>query len=518
MKIFCLCVFAAFLSLTNQPAPKIFLKDETKRTVALLASTGSKNGPVKKQSLITINAKAFGFLPSASAAKNTAALQRLSAAINAKSGGVILTIDKGLYKVGSEKPADANSKGYAFQGQATLTISDCKNPVVIEGNGATFQFTEGLHFGAFRKKTGVVHNAPAGGFYEQDYRAFPKNMIELSRNHSATVRNLILDGNVQNFTVGGYWGDVGIQLPADGIFGADNAELVVDGVTSKRFPRDGIQIYNNTPDEKAEVKKVSLLNCTFDGNARQGLSWVGGNHLYAVNCKFINTGKTINRFRKTAVFSPPGAGIDMEAELGVVRNGTFKNCLIDNNAGVGFLTVGDVASVTYDGGKIIGATNWSIYGSGPKAVFQNVIVVGSPVNLRIGTGPDDKGNARFNNCLITMDSTLSPTGKVYGGYVMDFGGGAGGFFTNCIIDSKNRGTVYGGGGCVFTDCTFKQEQPATGYNGYPFMTGNFYGTNRWEKYPYDYKYKLSELANLANAKFYGPFYVNGVEVTGKKVK
>ncbi len=474
--------------------------------------------PAEPQPFTVINAKAFGFSPSSTAAKNTKALQQISEAINNKSGGITLVIDKGLYKVGSEKRADTVSKGYAFLAQALLKISNCKNPVVIEGGGATFQFTEGLHFGAFQKKTGAVYNAPAGGFYNYDFTAYPRNMIELSGNASVTVRHLILNGNVQNFTLGGYWGDVGIQLPADGIAAADNKELIVDGVTSKYFPRDGIQVGNKTPDEKAEVKKVSLLNCTFDGNTRQGLSWVGGNHLYAFNCKFINTGKTINKGRKAAIYSAPGAGIDMEAELGIIRNGIFKNCVIDNNAGAGFLSVGDVASISYEGGKIIGATNWSIYSTGPKAVFQNTTIVGSPVNLRTGTGPADSSNTRFNNCLITLDSTLSPTAKVYGSYAMDFGGGAGGFFTHCVIDSKNRGTVYGGNGCVFTDCTFKQGSTAPGYNGYPFMTGTFYGTNRWEKYPYDHPYTLAELANLTNAKFHGPFYVNGIEVTRQVFK
>lgn len=464
--------------------------------------------------LTVINAKTFGFLPSADAVKNTKALQQISAAINGRSGGVRLIIDKGLYKVGRERRADSAGRGYAFRGETLLKIAGCKNPVVIEGNGATITFAEGLHFGSFVRTTGIAFNAAPGGFYNSDYLAYPQCMIELTGNVSVTLRKLTLNGNLQNFNIGGYWGDTGIQLPADGIIGFDNGELIVEGVTSKYFPRDGIQVANKTPDEKAEIKKVFLRNSTFDGNGRQGLSWVGGNHLYAINCRFVNTGKTVNKGRKAAVYSAPGAGVDMEAELGLIRNGTFKNCIVDNNTGAGFLSVGNVCSIVYEGGKIIGATNWSIYGTGPGAVFNNVTIVGSPVNLRIGTGPSDSSNARFNNCLITLDSTLSPTGKVYGNYVMDFGGGAGGFFTACIIDSKNRGTVYGGSGCVFINCTFRQSPTAPGYNGYPFFNhATFYGVNRWTRpgpgvMP----------ANLETSKFYGPFYVNGVEVTGKKFK
>ncbi|HVF80664.1 MAG TPA: hypothetical protein VM884_01980 [Flavisolibacter sp.] len=461
--------------------------------------------------LTQINASSFGFLPSATAAENTKALQRISEKINSLSGGVTLMINKGSYTVGSETFARGRGKGYAYFGQKMLTLTGCTKPVVIEGSEATIKLASGLHFGSFQSVTGARHNAPAGGFYNYDYVAYPQSIIEVVRNKSVIIRNLVLNGNVQNLTVGGYWGDTGIQLPGDGIYGSDNDELTVDRVRSNYFPRDGIQIGNHTPDAKAPVRKVFLLNSTFDGNTRQGFSWVGGNHLYALNCRFINTGKTVNVALKSAIVSAPGAGIDMEAELGLIRNGVFENCVIDNNSGAGLLSVGDVASISFNGGKIIGATSWSIYGSGPKAVFNKTTIVGSPVNLRTGTGPADKDNTQFTNCLITMDSTLSPTKKVYGNYVMDFGGGGGGFFNNCIIDSKKRGTVYGGGGCVFTNCTFKQEPTAAGYNGYPFMSGTFYGTNRWIR-----PGAGGMLPNLDKSKFYGPFYVNDVEVTGKK--
>jgi hypothetical protein len=457
-----------------------------------------------------IYARNFGFLPTANALTNTKALQSISTHINQKKGGVILIIDKGTYTVGAETFAGGQNKGFSYRGESLLKIEGCTKPVVIDGNDATIKLASGLHFGSFNSKTGAVHNAPGGGFYDYNYVAYPGNMIDVSNNSSVIIRNLTLDGNLQQQKIGGYWGDTGIQLPGDGIFGRDNNEIIVENVISRYFLRDGIHIGNTTPNEKAPVKRIFLLNSTFDGNTRQGFSWIGGNHMVATNCRFVNTGKTINSFTKKQVMSAPGAGVDMEAEMGLIRNGIFKDCMIDNNAGVGFLSVGDVANITYEGGKIIGATSWSIYGSGPKAVFQNVTIVGSPVNLRIGTGPYDPDNSRFNNCLITLDSTLSPTKKVYGNYVMDFGGGAGGYFTNCVIDSKNRGTVYGGWGCVFTDCIFKQELSAPGYNGYPFMSGNFHGTNKW--------YRPGPGAmppTLDRSKFHGPFYVNDVKVADK---
>ena len=61
-----------------------------------------------------------------------------------------------------------------------------------------------------------------------------------------------------------------------------------------------------------------ITNSKFEYNSRQGLSWVGGNQLYVKNCKFDHTGKSQD------LASPPGAGVDIEAEGGPIRNGVFR--------------------------------------------------------------------------------------------------------------------------------------------------------------------------------------------------
>lgn len=476
--------------------------------VCCLYGNGAPIAPFQDNGVKTIYARSYGFSSVNSAQANTKALQKISAFINANRGGITLVFDKGTYRVGGEALAGANDKGYAYKGEPMLTLNGCTKPVVVEGRGAVLKLADGLHFGSFDPATGKVHNAPAGGFTNYNYAAYPGNLLDFRNNGSVTVRNLTLDGNLQGLALGGYWGDVGFQLPADGVFSVDNKDLTLQKVTGRFCGRDGVQVANQT--KNASSGKVNFYDCVFDGNARQGFSWIGGNHLNAVRTQFINTGKTVSK-AGAVVKSAPGAGVDMEAEVGHIRNGVFTDCTIYNNDGAGLLTVGDVGNISYNGGKIIGTTGWSIYGSGPATKFSKALIVGSLVNLRVGSGPMDPLNAKFDSCRITLDPVYSPNGKVYGNYVMDFGGGAGGWFTNCIIDSHERGSVYGGDGCVFTDCTFLQKNTAQGYNGYPFMRGNFLGTNRW------YKPGGVNLENLQKSKISGKFLVNDVDIkTGQK--
>jgi hypothetical protein len=80
------------------------------------------------------------------------------------------------------------------------------------------------------------------------------------------------------------------------------------------------------------------------------LSWTGGNGLTAIDCQFNHTGRG-------ALSSSPAAGIDIEAEDGVVRNGLFINCEVINNVGPGMgADSGDSADITFQRCTFIGST------------------------------------------------------------------------------------------------------------------------------------------------------------------
>ena len=125
--------------------------------------------------------------------------------------------------------------------------------------------------------------------------------------------------------LGGVYGDVGRQIPHNGVYILNSRSISIDNINAHHFGLDGIIISN----KKSSVSdSIRLTNSIFEYNSRQGLSWVGGNQLYVKNCKFNHTGK--GKFS-----SPPGAGVDIEAESGPIRNGVFDSCEFIDNIGLG---------------------------------------------------------------------------------------------------------------------------------------------------------------------------------------
>ena len=145
-------------------------------------------------------------------------------------GGTLL-IPAGTYLVGEQTFAGQNNKGYAYAGKDIITISNCTEPVLIEGSAAVLRLVDGLKFGSFDPVTGAVYNPPSLPFTNHDYGAFVGRMIVLVNNHaSVTVRNLELDGNSTSVKLGGKWGDTGYQLTGYGIYAYGNRELLLSNI------------------------------------------------------------------------------------------------------------------------------------------------------------------------------------------------------------------------------------------------------------------------------------------------
>ena len=505
--------------------------------------------------LTTINtdiyAVNYGFLPTASAAQNTRASQRISDLINSMSGGVVLHFERGAYAIGSEVAGPLSGQPYYREG-TLLYLHDCTKPIQIELNGATFKFADGLHFGSFDPTTGkpanivmnvnnvggytaangititvqpMRYNEPIGsvalfpngvrftltsaaaigstsvtgnlsgtiadgagsgfGLTNYQYAAYPNSIIDVRNNKSVIVRNGYFDGNVPNLVIGGGFDDDGIQLPADGILASDNENLVIENYTGYQMPRDGLQIGNTVTSFATKRKPVVLNNIVLDGNVRQGLSVVGSNQMSVNGLQAINTGKTVNVLLGRNLRSSPAAGIDLEQESGSIKNSTFNNIYVYNNDGPGVVTVSDVSELSITNSKIIGTTGWSLYGLGSTVSISNSIIVGSAVNLY---------GSKFTDCTFTMDSTLSPNGKVYGTYTADLGGSGNPVFTRCTFDGGGRANL-NYGGATYYDCIFKRRY------GYSFSVGFYNGINT------EYLVAVPPNPALVNSTFTGPYNV-----------
>lgn len=131
-------------------------------------------------------------------------------------------------------------------------------------------------------------------------------MIALLGNAEVAIRGFELDGCLDQLILGGPCGDVGRQCAATDPFAYGNHRLSVSD----------LQTHRHGPDVRCER------------NARQPLSWVGGIGVCAEASSLSSNGR--GRF-----MSPPGAGLDIEAEESVCRGGRFVNCRFVDNAGRG---------------------------------------------------------------------------------------------------------------------------------------------------------------------------------------
>lgn len=393
----------------------------------------------------------YGASPTASAPDNTRAFRLASAALS-QAGGGTLTIPPGRYPVGDQLIALRRGHGYAAQGRPIIRIEGCTLPVVVDGTGATLIAADGLRFGAFDPLTGSAHTAPLP-FYDLDFRADAYRMIDVRDcRGSVTIRGIELDGNSDSYILGGPWGDTGRQVEAIGIMlTANTGGVLLEDLRTHDHGLDGVMVAHAGLTASSPRYPVTLRNVVSDRNGRQGLSWVGGTELTAIRCRFTRTGR--GRFQ-----SAPGAGVDIEAEESVCRNGRFVDCTFADNTGVGFLaSTGDVADISVQRCRVVGTTSWSAWSYKPRVRFDDCVFVGSIVNAFPSKDPTQA--TRFHRCRFTDDPKLSPTGKVYHQFLADLGGGS----TNVLFDdcdftatAAERALPWTPADTRYNNCRFRQ--------------------------------------------------------------
>lgn len=301
-------------------------------------------------------------------ADDTDAFARAAAIIQRLGGGTIF-IRRGVYLVGRQRAASRSGLGFAYRSEDIISLSDCPRPVAIIGDHAVLRVTPGLRYGAFDPATGLSesHDMP---FVNRDYVASLGSMISVQRCADVQISGLELDGNVEALRIGGEWGDTGRQIPAIGIFASGNEHLGITDVFTHHHALDGIQIGYPGLRDGAPPKPHELSRVRSENNGRQGLSWVGGNSLVVTNSSFSHTGKG-------RIATSPGAGVDIEPEGSICRNGLFVETIMLNNAGSGVVAdSGDSADLTFVRCTFWGTTNWSAWLRKPHILLAGCEVYG----------------------------------------------------------------------------------------------------------------------------------------------
>jgi hypothetical protein len=358
------------------------------------------------------------------------AFQELSLVINQQGGGLVFFEPGSNYIVGRQTFTGV-ADGRAYSLETNLFFDGCTKTVVVEGNGCTIKMADGLKHGAFDPVTGLAF-ASVAPFTDLNYRSDPGYTIYARDCTSVVIRNLEVDGNIQNIDLGGPWGDTGYQCIAYGIAVSECDDVTVDNCWTHHHALDGVYVKYISLVETDEATPVTLRNVKSEYNARQGLSWTGGIGLTAINCKFNHTGRS-------TFSSQPGAGVDIEAESSICRNGMFINCEFIDNAGAGMVAdQGDSADVAFHRCKFQGTTVYAIWPKKPRFSFTDCLIIGQYVNpYNSTTIPEDA--TRFTRCVFTDEAKY---GTVYGGSML------------CLTTFQYN--------VVYTDCTWNNTEVKVG--------------------------------------------------------
>jgi hypothetical protein len=434
---------------------------------------------------ITLTPEAFGARGDG-VTNDTSAFAALAAEVNRRGGGGI-AFRPTTYLVGRQV---RGRRDYAFEPAPIMHFFKCSAPLIIRGNGARLRCAAGLRYGTFDASTGrpTRHAMPYlhGGELATPYEAMIRvedcsGLIEISE--------LELDGNVESLRLGGQYGDVGWQIPANGIHLVNNdGPERLSRIYSHHHALDGIQI--DGADRRDTASTLRSVRSEYNG--RQGCSITGGRNYAFTECNFSNSGRA-------GIASAPGAGLDIEPEAGkIVRGLYFQRCTFSNNIGPGLVAdSGDSAGARFDDCTFIGTTNWAAWPNKPGFRFSGCAFVGALVHAFGDSDPERA--CQFHGCTFRDDPRLAPNRLVYGGTnpsrpVADLPDNKNVLFDHCQFDLTDDLVLpWTTNVTIFSNCTMSQRSAIQSY-----PRGTFIGRN-----------SISGNVNLYSARIEGELVVNG---------
>ena len=376
----------------------------------------------RSQAYITKDIKSFGASGDGES-NDQAAFEKAADYFNKRGGNGKLIISRGTYIVGEQSFTKGLQNKPAYTGKDVMDLKNIDNFKIEGEEGSILKYAPGLRYGAFSPTTGEVYNHGNNYFVKRAYLATIGYCILIENSTNIIISGVTMDGNNGNLILGGIFGDMGRQIPHTGIYISNSRNIRIDKASIHHFGLDAISVANKQTKESSALDSITISNSTFEYNSRQGLSWVGGNQLYVKDCKFNHTGK--GKFS-----SPPGAGVDIEAEVGPVRNGVFENCEFIDNTGCGLVAdSGNSGDCTFTGCTFWGTTSWSIWVTKPGFSFHNCNIYGSVAHGYNSLSSQDA--TKFYTCLFED--------KPYNGNPV---------FGSYLIESNNRKRM------SFFDCTF----------------------------------------------------------------
>lgn len=330
---------------------------------------------------------------------DTQAFAAMSAHVNARGGGTIV-LRPVTYIVGAQHPLGGGRR--SFSPSDIIHLAGCDGPVRIEGRGARLRCAPGLRYGRFDPHSGK--RLPDLAKLDLTDQAVPYfAMIRIEKcSGSVAISDIELDGSVGALRIGGKAAKTGWEAGATGIrLNGNSGPERLSGIHSHHHAQDGITLSPASDRQGSTI--VTDLICDYNG--RQGCSITGGRNFVFERCKFRHSGKAV-------VHSDPGAGVDIEAEIGPIRNLAFRDCEFSDNSGFGLASgSGDSADIRCTECRFVGTTNFAACPNSPLTGFDRCTFVGAVSHVH---GDADAGRAvQFSDCTFTDDPGLSPTRKIF---------------------------------------------------------------------------------------------------------
>jgi len=414
-----------------------------------LALSTNGNSDRKDSTKKIIHIKDFGALGNG-ITNCTRAFQKAAAYLEAYGGTLI--IDPGTYIVGKQRLSGSYGAGSSYSAEPILSFKGAQKPISVIGYKAILKADKGLKYGSFNPVTGEKDSIRKEG-NRTDYYASAYTFIGAVGCLSISIKGITLDGNSEKLDIGPDFG-LGCQLPAIGISLNENKNVAITDCYIHHCALDAIIIAWTGLKETDPIYPHTIKNVKALYNGRQGLSWVGGNNLTVINSEFSSTGKALNN--GLPVIGKPSAGIDIEIENSIIKNGNFINCIVYDNAGYGVSSIGhDTYNINFKKVTFIGTTNDAAFPKSQCFSFDSCTFVGQVVGIH---GSADKAKANlFKNSLFTMDKKKSPNGKVFGDNCA-FYDSQNVIFYNCEFNSgTGRLPVFNKKEIEFINCKFIQN-------------------------------------------------------------
>lgn len=116
------------------------------------------------------------------------------------------------------------------------------------------------------------------------------------------------------------------------------------------------------------------------------------------------------------IFSLPGTGVDIEAEVGPNRNGIFENCTFENNKNAGLASAtGDNADCSFNDCTFWGSESYTTWIAEANFIFTNCNFFGMSQH---GYSADNSyESTKYRNCYFSDERYKGK--RTYGGYLID---------------------------------------------------------------------------------------------------